>query len=98
MQRLLLGENPFLKEKENKEEDVLKGLIEDVRALYKEIAPAKETYIEKLKKKNSSSSSPSTSKTSSTSISSISSPSSPSSRATSGVSSAAPTKSKKKQL
>ncbi len=39
VQRILLGENPFTKEKENKERDVLKGLVEEVRTLYKKIAP-----------------------------------------------------------
>jgi len=39
VQRILLGENPFIKEKQNKEEDVLKGLVEEVRTLYKKIAP-----------------------------------------------------------
>src|SRR5882762_1460576 len=61
VQRILQGENPFIREKENKERDTLKGLVEEVRALYKKIAPIKETYAEKLKKNSpSSSSSPST--------------------------------------
>ena len=47
--RILVGENPFTKEKE-KTKDVLKGLVEEVRALRKEVAPTKETYVERLKK------------------------------------------------
>jgi hypothetical protein len=31
-------------------EGVLKGLVEEVRALRKEVAPTKETYAERLKK------------------------------------------------
>jgi len=46
---ILAGENPFTKEKE-KTKDVLKGLVEEVRALRKEVAPTKETYAERLKK------------------------------------------------
>src|SRR6266481_3703316 len=34
IQRILQGENPFIKEKENREGDILKGLVEEVRALY----------------------------------------------------------------
>jgi len=30
-----MEENPFIKEKENKEKDVIKGLVEEVKALYK---------------------------------------------------------------
>jgi hypothetical protein len=30
--------------------DVLKGLVEEVRALRKEVAPIKETYVKRLKK------------------------------------------------
>ena len=37
--------------------DALKGLVEEVKALRKEIAPIKETYAERLKKDLSSSSS-----------------------------------------
>ena len=48
VQRVLVGENPFIKEKEREERDVLKGLVEEVRALRKEVAP--KTYAEKLKK------------------------------------------------
>ena len=48
VQRVLVGENPFIKEKEREERDVLKGLVEEVRALYKEVAL--KTYAEKLKK------------------------------------------------
>jgi len=39
VQSVLVGENPFTKEKERKERDVLKGLVEEVRALRKEVAP-----------------------------------------------------------
>jgi hypothetical protein len=52
---ILLGENPFIPEKEKEKEkkkanNVLKGLVEEVRALRKEVAPTKETYAERLKK------------------------------------------------
>ena len=57
VQSILGGENPFIKEKERKERDVLKGLVEEVRALRKEVAPTKETYVERLKKDPPSSSS-----------------------------------------
>ena len=40
-----------------KEKEVLKGLVEEVRALRKEVAPIKETYVERLKKGLPSSSS-----------------------------------------
>ena len=40
-----------------KEKEVLKGLVEEVRALRKEVAPTKETYAERLKKNLLSSSS-----------------------------------------
>jgi len=30
--------NPFIKEKENKEKDNIKGLVKEVKALYKKIA------------------------------------------------------------
>src|SRR3984957_21128475 len=53
VQRVLVGENPFIKKKEREERDVLKGLVEEVRALRKEVAP--KTYAEKLKKGLSSS-------------------------------------------
>ena len=46
---ILAGENPFTQEKE-KANDVLKELVEEVRALCKEVAPTKETYAEKLKR------------------------------------------------
>jgi hypothetical protein len=46
---VLAGENPFIKGKE-KTKDVLEGLVEEVRALRKEVAPTKETYAERLKK------------------------------------------------
>jgi len=63
---ILLGENPFIWEEEEEEEEkkekekinnVLKGLVEEVRALRKEVAPIKETYVERLKKDVPSSSS-----------------------------------------
>src|SRR3984885_9570140 len=67
VQSVLVGENPFIKEKERKERDVLKGLVEEVRALRKEVAPKTQTYAEKLKKGLSSSTfAPSSSTTSST--------------------------------
>src|SRR6266699_7240566 len=53
---ILAGENPFIKGKENAK-DALKGLVEEVRALCKEVAPTKETYAERLKKDLLSSSS-----------------------------------------
>ena len=54
---ILAGENPFIKGKE-KAKDILQGLVEEVRALRKEVAPTKETYAERLKKNLPSSSSP----------------------------------------
>src|SRR6266704_5131750 len=81
---ILAGENPFIQGKE-KANDVLKGLVEEVRALCKEVAPTKETYAERLKRDLPSSSS----------LPSLSSPSPtpfPSSRSSTS------TKSKKKQL
>jgi len=47
---ILIGENPFIKEEEEKAKDVLKELVKEARALYKEVAPTKETCIERLKK------------------------------------------------
>jgi len=56
---ILLGESPFTQEEEKEKEkekekeeakNILKGLTEEVRALYKEVAPTKETYAERLKK------------------------------------------------
>ena len=52
---ILLGENPFTQEEEKEKEkkkanNILKGLVEEVRALYKEVASTKETYVERLKK------------------------------------------------
>src|SRR6266702_348184 len=86
---ILVGENPFIKEKQKQEKDVLKGLVEEVRALRKEVAPVKETYVERLKKGLPSSSSL---------PSSLLSPTpSPSSRVTS-IPSSTSTRSKKKQL
>src|SRR6266576_1991333 len=81
---ILAGENPFVQGKE-KANDVLKGLVEEVRALRKEVAPTKETYAERLKRDLPSSSSP-------PSLSSPSPTPSPSSRSSTS------TRSKKKQL
>ena len=50
MESILKGENPFIKEEEEKVKDVLKGLVEEVTALRKEVAPIKETYAKRLKK------------------------------------------------
>ena len=47
---ILVGENPFIKGKEKQEKDILKGLVEEVRALRKEVAPIKEIYVKRLKK------------------------------------------------
>ena len=80
---ILAGENPF----KEKAQDVLKGLVEEVKALHKEVASTKvETYAERLKKGLPS--------TSSLPSSSSSSP------PTSPLSSRSPTstRSKKKQL
>ena len=50
-QNILIGKNPFIKEEEKEEvKEVLKGLVEEVRALRKEVAPIKKTYIKRLKK------------------------------------------------
>src|SRR6266571_3292511 len=53
---ILAGEKPFTQGKE-KANNVLKGLVKEVRALYKEVAPIKETYAERLKRDLPSSSS-----------------------------------------
>jgi len=53
---ILAGETPFIQGKE-RAKDVLRGLVEEVRALRKEVAPIKETYAERLKKDLLSSSS-----------------------------------------
>ncbi|OCL00406.1 uncharacterized protein K441DRAFT_651321 [Cenococcum geophilum 1.58] len=45
---ILAGEDLFTKEE--MEKDVLKGLVEEVRALRKEVAPIKETYAKRLRK------------------------------------------------
>ncbi len=80
-QYIILGENPFLQEKEKQEKEVLKGLVKEVRALRKEVAPIKETYAGRLKQGLSSSSfSPSSSLPSSTPIPSTFSPPSTSTR------------------
>ena len=86
-QYVILGETPFLQEKEKQEKEVLKGLVEEVRALCKEVAPIKETYAERLKKDLP----PSSSLPSSLSPTPPSAPS-PSSRSSTS------TRSKKKQL
>src|ERR1700679_3024985 len=91
VQSILVGEDPFTKEKERKERDVLKELVEEVRALRKEVAPKTQTYAEKLKKGLSSSTfAPSSSTTSSSPPPSLSPPTS----STSPTS----TRGKKKQL
>ena len=55
IQNILIGKNPFVKEEEEEEvKEVLKGLVEEVRALRKEVAPIKETYVKRLKKDLSS--------------------------------------------
>ena len=74
VQSVLVGENPFIKEKERKERDVLKGLVEEVRALHKEVALKTQTYAEKLKKGLSSSTFAPSSSTTSSSTTSFSSP------------------------
>ena len=88
---VLLGGNPFIQEEKEKEKekanDVLKGLVEELRALRKEIATTKETYAERLKKDLPSSSS----------LPSLLSPPPPSTPSPSSRSSTS-TKSKKKQL
>ena len=43
---ILAGENLFIKGKGKQEREVLKGLVEEVKALRKEVAP--KTYAEKL--------------------------------------------------
>jgi hypothetical protein len=59
IQNILIGKNPFIKEEEEEEiKEVLKGLVEEVRALRKEVAPIKETYAKRLKKDLPPSSSP----------------------------------------
>ena len=75
-QRVILGQNPFLQEKENQEKKALKGLTEEVKTLCKEVAPIKETYAKRLKQglPSSSSFSPSLLLQSSAPISSIFSP------------------------
>ena len=87
---ILAGENPFIQGKE-KANNVLKGLVEEVRALRKEVAPIKESYTKRPKKDLSSSSSLS-------SLLLLSSSPSPSSRVISSISSSTSTRSKKKQL
>ena len=49
-QSILKGGSPFTTKEEEEVRDVLKGLVEEVRALRKEVAPIKETYAERLKK------------------------------------------------
>jgi len=48
---ILIGKNPFAKEEEEEEaKEVLEGLVEEVKALRKEVASTKNTYAERLKK------------------------------------------------
>jgi len=61
---IIMGGNPFIREEEEEEEEkkeevrgILRGLVEEVRALHKEVAPIKETYTERLRKGLPSSSS-----------------------------------------
>jgi hypothetical protein len=53
VQRIIVGENPSIKEIERQETEILKELVEEMRALRKEVTP--KTYAEKLKKGLSSS-------------------------------------------
>ena len=86
IQNILIGKNLFIKEEEEEgAKEVLKGLVEEVRALRKEVAPIKETYAERLKKDLPPSSS---------SLPSLLLPSTPSPSSRSSIS----TRSKKKQL
>jgi hypothetical protein len=85
IQNILIGRNPFAKEEEEEAREVLKGLVEEVRALRKKVAPIKETYAERLKKDLPPSSSP---------LPSLLPPSTPSPSSRSSTS----TRSKKKQL
>jgi len=90
-QNILIGKKPFTKEEEKEEvKEVLKGLVEEVRALRKEVAPIKETYAKRLKKDLPSLSS----------LPSLLLSTPPSSRVTSSTpsSTSTSTKSKKKQL
>jgi len=87
---ILAGENPFTQGKE-KADNVLKGLVEEVRALRKEVAPTKETYAERLKRDLPSLSSSSSSLPPTLPLSPTPTPS-PSSRSSTS------TRSKKKQL
>jgi hypothetical protein len=48
-QNILAGETPFIPGREQAE-IALRGLVEEVKALQKEVAPIKETYAERLKK------------------------------------------------
>jgi hypothetical protein len=90
---MLVGKNPFIKEKaeevkaSEKAKDVLEGLVEEIKALRKEVAPTRETYVERLKKGLLSSSS----------LPSLLSPLPPSTPSPSSRSSTS-TRSKKKQL
>jgi hypothetical protein len=77
VQRIIVGESPSIKEKETEkqETEILKELVEEMRALRKEVAP--KTYAEKLKKGLSSSTYAPPSSLSSSFSSSSSSPSLP---------------------
>jgi len=84
---ILLGGSPFTQEEEEEKEkekanNVLKGLVEEVKALRKEVAFTKKTYAERLKRDLPSS----------PSLSSLLLPPLPSSRSSTS------TRSKKKQL
>ena len=99
VQSVLVGENPFIKEKERKERDVLKGLVEEVRALRKELALKTQTYADKLKGGLSSSTfAPSSSTTSSSPPSSSIPPTSKAASGTTSFTSPTSTRGKKKQL
>ena len=100
VQSILVGENPFIKEKERKERDVLKGLVEEVKAIRKEVAL--KTYAEKLKKGLSASTFAPSTTTSSPPIPLSSSPPAsvfpPTSKTTSSTTSPISTRGKKKRL
>jgi hypothetical protein len=105
VQRIIVGENPSIKEteKEKQETDILKGLVEEVRALRKEAAP--KTYAEKLKKGLSfstysslSSFPPSTTSSSSLPPTSLIPPTSKAASSTTSSISPTSTRGKKKQL
>ena len=97
VQRVLVGENPFIKEKEREERDVLKGLVEEVRALRKEVAL--KTYAEKLKKGLSTSTfAPPSSTSSPPPSTSVPPTTSKTASSTTSITSPTSTRGKKKQL